>query len=242
MVESAYGTEWRAVFWDIGGVILDSGSVRRAHEAFVRTIVERYAPEASVEDALARWRAAVGTYFRERDGTEFRRARTAYDRAVDEISGEPIPEDEWRPVFESVTTETLRPNPGAVEAIERLATETGIHVGVVSDVDTEEGKRILETFGVRERFDSITTSEMVGRTKPDPRMFETGLRAADVPPSDAAMIGDRYEHDVAGASAVGMTAIGYGAEEGPETDYAIDDLREVLSIVGVEERGETDGN
>lgn len=217
-------SKWQAVFWDIGGVILDSASVRRAHEEFVRTVVETHAPEESVADALERWRTAVGTYFRERDGTEFRPARTAYDRAVDEIAGTPIPEDEWRPVFESVTTETLRPNPGAVETIERLA-ETELHVGVVSDVDTEEGIRILETFGLKERFDSITTSEMVGRTKPDPGMFETGLRAADVSPSDAAMIGDRYDHDIAGASAVGMTAIGYGAEEGPETDYAIDDLR-----------------
>jgi putative hydrolase of the HAD superfamily len=232
-------SNWRAVFWDIGGVILDSASVRRAHEAFVRAIVETHAPEESVEDALAQWRTAVGTYFRKRDGTEFRPARTAYDRAVDEIAGTPISEDEWRPVFESVTTDTLRPNPGAVEAIERLA-GTELHVGVVSDVDTEEGMRILETFGVKGRFDSITTSEMVGRTKPDPRMFETALRAADVSPTDAAMIGDRYDHDIAGASAVGMTAIGYGAEDGPETDYTIDDLREVLSIVGVE-REESDG-
>ncbi len=52
------------------------------------------------------------------------------------------------------------------------------------------------------------------------------------------MIGDRYDHDIAGASAVGMTAIGYGAEEGPETDYAIDDLKDVLSIVGVERERE----
>ncbi len=83
-----------------------------------------------------------------------------------------------------MTTETLRPNPGAVETIERLA-ETELHVGVVSDVDTEEGMRILETFGLKGRFDSITTSEMVGRTKPDRRMFERALGAADVSPSDA---------------------------------------------------------
>ncbi|WP_309221821.1 HAD family hydrolase [Halorussus sp. MSC15.2] len=222
--------DYRAVFWDIGGVILDPESVRRAHEAFVERLVEEYVPERSPddagghgptnprsqahddagghgptnprsqahddagghgptnprsqahddaaghgptnsrsqahEDAIATWRAAVGSYFREREGTEFRSARTGYDRAVAEIVGEAVPEDEWLPLFEAVTTETLRPEPGAVEAIERLA-DSDRHVGVVSDVDTEEGLRILETFGVRDRFDSITTSEMVGRTKPD---------------------------------------------------------------------------
>ena len=229
--------DWRAVFWDIGGVILDTASVRRAHEEFVGTIVARRSGDESVEDAIERWRTAVGEHFRERDGTAFRSARTAYDRAVDEITGEEIPEDEWRPVFERVMAETLRPNPGAVEIIERLAT-TDLHVGVISDVDTEEGVHILETFGVREEFDSITTSEMVGRTKPDRRMFETALDAANVPASDALMIGDRYDHDIAGSSAVGMTAVAYGADDGPETDYAIDDLREILSIVGVESKSE----
>jgi len=226
----------RAVFWDIGGVILDTSSVRRAHEAWVGAIVERYAPNESVAEAIERWRTAVGEHFRERDGTEFRSARTAYDRAVDEIAGKSIPEDEWRPVFERTVTETLRPNPGAVETIERLG-GTDLHVGVISDVDTEEGHRILEAFGVRETFDSITTSEMVGRTKPDRRMFETALDAAGVSADASVMVGDRYDHDIAGSSAVGMTAISYGADDGPETDYAIDDLRDVLSIVGVENGG-----
>ena len=225
--------DWQAVFWDIGGVILDAASVRRAHEAFVGEIIEQRAPDEPVTEAIERWRTAVGEYFRERDGTEFRSARTAYDRAVDEIAGEPIPEDEWRPVFERTTVETLRPNPGAVETIEQLAA-TDLHVGVISDVDTAEGLRILETFGVRETFDSITTSEMVGRTKPDRRMFETALDAANVTANEAVMVGDRYDHDIAGSSAVGMTAVAYGAEDGPETDYEIDDLRELLSILGVE--------
>lgn len=39
-----------AVFWDVGSVILNADSVRRAHEKFVPRIVENYAPETSVED------------------------------------------------------------------------------------------------------------------------------------------------------------------------------------------------
>ena len=234
-------SDFRAVFWDIGGVVLDPDSVREAHEAFVRRVVEEHASETAVgdnretADAIETWRTAVGEYFRERDGTEFRSARTAYDLAVAEVVGEQVPEDEWRPLFEDATADALRPEPGAVETVERLA-EADLHVGVVSDVDTEEGLRILEAFGVRDRFDSITTSEMVGRTKPDRRMFETALAEADVPAEESVMIGDRYDHDVAGAKEVGLTTIAYGAEDGPAVDYEVDDLREVLDVVGVVNR------
>jgi putative hydrolase of the HAD superfamily len=231
---------WEAVFWDIGGVLLDPDSVRRAHEAFVGRLVAERAPERSVEDAIATWRSAVGEYFRARDGTEFRSARTAYDRAVTELAGESVSESEWRPVFEAATTETLRPEPGAVEAVERLA-ETDLHVGVVSDVDTAEGLRILESFGVRERFDSITTSEMVGRTKPDPAMFETALREAGVSADEAVMVGDRYDHDMAGAVDVGLTTVAYGADDGRAVDFRVEDLREVLSVLGVRDSLDGDG-
>ena len=232
---------WRAVFWDIGGVILDADSVREAHEAFVRRVVEEHAPEASAEAAIETWRAAVGDYFREREGTEFRDARTAYHRAVAEIVGAEVVESEWRPLFEAVTAETLEPNPGAVETVERLA-ETDLHVGVLSDVDAAEGRRILAHFGLDSTFDSITTSEAVGRTKPDPAMFEAALSAADASAADAVMIGDRYEHDVEGAAALGLTTVAYGADDGPAVDYAVDDLREIPSILGVQydEEGDRD--
>ena len=230
-------SDYLAVFWDIGGVVLDLDSVREAHEEFVRRVVESHTPEAEIDvaDAVETWRTAVGEYFRERDGTEFRSARTAYHRAVEAVVGEEIPEAEWRPLFEDATADALRPEPGAVETVDRLA-ETDLHVGVVSDVDTEEGLRILEAFGIRDRFDSVTTSEMVGRTKPDAAMFETALQEAGLSPdaaAEAVMIGDRYDHDVAGAKDVGLTTIAYGAEDGPAVDHKVEDLREVLDVVGV---------
>ncbi|WP_240334651.1 HAD family hydrolase [Halorussus sp. MSC15.2] len=64
-------------------------------------------------------------------------------------------------------------------------------------------------------------------------MFETALREADVAADEALMIGDRYEHDVAGAKDVGLATVAYGAEDGPAVDYRVDDLREILDIVGV---------
>lgn len=223
-------TEFEAVFWDIGGVILDLESVQGAHAAFVEDLVDERDLELSVEEAVGRWRTTVGDYFRERDGTEFRPAREAYATGVEAIVGEPIPREEWKPTFDEHVESSIEPIPGAVETIEALS-ERDLHVGVLSDVDDEAGKRMLEGFGVRDCFDSITTSEEVGRTKPDPAIFEVALEKADVDPARSLMIGDRYDHDVKGADEMGMRGVAFGAEEGPAVAYRIESPDDVLDIV-----------
>lgn len=221
---------WEAVFWDIGGVILDLESVQAAHASFVEELADQYDLETSRERALETWRSSLGEYFRERDGTEFRSARAGYARAIETLVGKSVPREDWKPVFEAAVAESIEPVPGAPETIHRLA-ERDIHVGVVSDVDDTEGKRMLERFGVRSAFDSITTSEEVGRTKPDPRMFETALEKAEAVPERSLMIGDRYEHDVKGAAEAGIHGVAFGAEDGPAVSYRIEEPRDVLEIV-----------
>lgn len=225
--------DWEAVFWDIGGVILELESVQSAHAAFVADLVDDRDLDHSVEEAVDVWRTAVGNHFRERDGTTFRPAREAYQVGVEELVGEPVPTEAWRPTFDEHVEAAIEPIPGAVETIEALA-ERPIHVGVLSDVDDAAGKQMLERFGVREAFDSITTSEEVGRTKPDPAMFETALEKADADPGRSLMIGDRYDHDVKGAAEVGIHGVAFGAEDGPAVSYRIDSPEDVLEIVARE--------
>jgi putative hydrolase of the HAD superfamily len=227
--------KWEAVFWDIGGVILDLESVRSAHVAFVADLLERHAVDATVEEAIATWRSTVGDHFRGREGTEFRAARDGYEKGVEAVVGDPVPREEWEPAFRAAARESIEPVPGAVETIERLA-ERELHVGVVSDVDDDEGKWMLERFGVRERFDSITTSEEVGRTKPDPAMFETALEKAGAAPARSLMIGDRYDHDVRGADEAGLHGVAFGADDGPAVAYRIESPPEILEIVDGERK------
>ena len=226
--------EFDAVFWDIGGVILRLESVQRGHRAFVVELLETHDSPYSPEEALETWRSTLGSYFRDTEGTNYRPARGGYQRAVDAILTSSAADTDWQPLFEQVSETYLEPNPDAIEAIERLA-ETPLHLGVISDVDHEEGQQILRTFGVLSLFDSFTSSEAVGRKKPDPAMFETALEKADVDPADAVMIGDRYSHDMQGGHEAGMTTIAYGADDGPAVDYRIDNLRDVLTIVGLDE-------
>jgi putative hydrolase of the HAD superfamily len=227
--------EWEAVFWDIGGVILDLDSVQAAHTDFLADLLERRAVDMTIEEALATWRETVGDYFRERDGTEFRAAREGYHRGIAAIVSEPVPRAAWQPEFRATLRESIEPVPGAVETIERLA-ERDLHVGVISDVDDEEGKWMLAHFGVHGAFDSITTSEEVGRTKPDPAMFETALGKAGVAPERSLMIGDRYDHDVRGADEAGLHGVAFGADDGPAVAYRIESPPEVVEIVDGERK------
>lgn len=223
-----------AVFWDIGGVILDVESVQAAHREFVERLVADFPTEHATADALEIWRTTVGEYFREREGTEFRPAREAYDLAVGKILDEPVDAAEWKATFDDALGATARPNDDAVAAIEQLAA-VDVHQGVVSDVDDEEGKWLLKHFGVREHFDAVTTSEAVGRTKPDPAMFETALEKAGVDPERSVMIGDRLEHDVRGSADLGLIAVGYGLDQDADgADYVVDDLRELPGLLGLE--------
>jgi putative hydrolase of the HAD superfamily len=231
--------DYEAVFWDIGGVILDLQSVRAGHRAFVGSLADEY--DLHMEEALETWRDELGTHFGERDGTKFRSARVGYHRAVEAMVGHELPEEEWLPAFEHATRETLEPVDGTVTAIRRL--DGHLHQGVLSDIDTWEGERLLEQFGVAEHLDAVTTSEEVGRTKPDPAMFETALEKAGVEPAAALMVGDRYTNDMQGASRAGIHAVAFGgsaSEAGADdstVDYHVENPLEILDVVGVERDG-----
>ena len=68
-------TRYDAVFFDLGGVILDLASVREGYALFI----ERLQAEHELpDDALDRWRSALGTYFRSREGNEYKTAREGY--------------------------------------------------------------------------------------------------------------------------------------------------------------------
>ncbi len=220
----------RAVLWDIGGVIVELASIRAGYAAFVEGLAADHGLDP--EDALERWKTVLGEHFRGREGNEYRLARDGYAKATTALFDNEPP-SEWHSQLEASIEAELRPKEGAIGAIETLS-DAGVDLAIVSDIDTPEARLILDTFGVRDRFDHVTTSEAVGYTKPDERMFRDALEAVDTDPDRAIMIGDRYDHDIAGAAALGIETVAYGADaRGPLADHEIDDFRTVLDIVGV---------
>jgi putative hydrolase of the HAD superfamily len=80
----------------------------------------------------------------------------------------------------------------------------GIKIGLVSN-----GQRDLDEFTAHHALevDAVVGSKAHGRVKPHASIFVAALRALDVTPDEAAMVGDSYEDDIEGARALGMRAI-----------------------------------
>jgi putative hydrolase of the HAD superfamily len=79
-----------------------------------------------------------------------------------------------------------------------------IKVGLISN-----GQRDLDEFTAHHRLDvdAVVGSKDHGRVKPHASIFVAALRALDVSPDEAAMVGDSYEDDIEGARALGIRAI-----------------------------------
>ena len=96
-------------------------------------------------------------------------------------------------------------DPATGAALDRLLA-AGFRLAVVSNSDgrAEEG---LIAAGLRERFELVVDSQLVGFEKPDPRIFEWALERMGLPPTEALYVGDLYEVDVVGARRAGMDVI-----------------------------------
>jgi putative hydrolase of the HAD superfamily len=120
--------------------------------------------------------------------------------------------------------------PGVDGALRELS-ERGIRVGIVCDVGFTPSpalRRILQRFGLLDCFAGWSFSDEVGWYKPASEIFEHALAYLGATPEETAHVGDLRRTDVAGARAMGMTAVRYrGAyddlSEGPEGDLVVDD-------------------
>ncbi len=79
----------------------------------------------------------------------------------------------------------------------------GLRMAVVSNSDgtAEAG---IKALGLRDFFEVVIDSAVVGYEKPDPRIFRRALETIGVEPSRAIYVGDLYSVDVLGARTAGI--------------------------------------
>jgi putative hydrolase of the HAD superfamily len=152
-------------------------------------------------------------------------------------------EDGFRVVGE---TAELHPAPG-VEACLSALREAGIRIGIVCDVGLTSSpilRRRLEGFGLLGYFDAWSFSDESGWYKPAAEAFEPALRGLGADPAESAHVGDNERTDIAGAKALGMTAVQYTGlfelagwlpEQAPGSlaDHVIDDFAQLPAALGL---------
>jgi len=116
--------------------------------------------------------------------------------------------------------------PRSAESLARLRAAK-LKLGIVSNSDGRV-EEALEAAGLRQYFDAVIDSALIGVEKPDPRIFQAALAALDVEPDEALYVGDLYQVDVVGARAAGIEAILLGDGVAPEADcrraHSLEDL------------------
>jgi len=198
----------RAVFFDVGDTLLDTSAMLDAalYTALVpidpaRTIDEVRAAVGRSGDSLpqrrppyhvARENAAWWIDRYRRVGVELGLAGEALERFVDSVSQSHFQGD------------ALSIVPDAPPALRRLA-ERGIALGVISNWD-DTLEPILARKGLHRFFKVFVASAVLGRAKPDPRVFEHALKQMGVAAGDAWHVGDDPTCDALGAARAGMRA------------------------------------
>lgn len=98
---------------------------------------------------------------------------------------------------------------------------------------------VLEDFELLSYFQTIVESSVVGVRKPDPAIFDLGVKALSMPAENIVVIGDSHSKDIVPASKNGCATIwlqgpGWGDdEEGATADMIITDFKELKNIFNV---------
>jgi HAD superfamily hydrolase (TIGR01509 family) len=134
----------------------------------------------------------------------------------------------------------------AVQAIREL----GVPMVICSNTlwrNDADSRRDWEELGFGAYFDGYVTSHDTGFGKPHPAIFERALAGVGATPSEAAIIGDRPDLDVAGARAVGMRSIwmrpsDFEGEPDPSPDADVHHWADVPPIIERWLRADDDGS
>ena len=124
----------------------------------------------------------------------------------------------------------------APQVLETLAQQ--YELGVIAN-QVDGLRERLKSFGILKYFKYVISSWDVKVMKPDIRIFEYALKAANCKPQNAVMIGDRIDNDSVPAQSLGMKTVwikqGFGklqtalAAKNPP-DYEVENLSELLMI------------
>jgi len=118
--------------------------------------------------------------------------------------------------------------PNAKETLNELQ-NIGFQMHIITNGFSEVQYIKLENCGLIKFFDVIVCSEVIGKNKPDPLIFNHSLSQAKAVSSNSLMIGDDYHADINGAIQSGMQALLFDPFDKENSDFEnkIKDLSEI---------------
>jgi putative hydrolase of the HAD superfamily len=207
------------------GVDLHRDQVRELYFATLRE-QQRTSPEEHPEfDAVGIWRRII-------DGNA-----TAYTRTL------PAGKLAQLPLFlaemsRGISRRRLGLYPHVREVLDVLRERYPL--ALVTDAQSAYTRGELHKVGLLDYFDPIVISGDHGFRKPDRRLFQFALDGMGVAAENALYVGNDMHRDIFGAREAGMTTVMFESGQGTSAyldcvpDYRITDIRDLLTILGLE--------
>jgi putative hydrolase of the HAD superfamily len=124
-----------------------------------------------------------------------------------------------------------RPVEGAVALLAALHGRTA--TGIVTNNVASEQRQKIAACGFGPLLDAVVISEEARVTKPDPRIFQLALDELGCPASEAVMIGDAWDTDIAGALAAGIRPIWFNRFGAASPNPGVTEVRSFLPLSSV---------
>lgn len=121
--------------------------------------------------------------------------------------------------------------PNCLETLDYLKPKYHLHI--ITNGFEEVQQRKLTNSGLTGYFEHVVNSEMAGKRKPHPSIFNHALNLAGVKKEESVMIGDNLDVDVKGATDLGWDAILFDPVKHNENynGHRIEDLAELQQIL-----------
>jgi putative hydrolase of the HAD superfamily len=165
----------RAVFWDVGGVLLtnawDRSERTAALERFHLDQDEFHDRHEMVVSSFERGKITLDEYL---DRTVFYRTR-------------PFPREEFRDYIFSLS----QPFPEVLEFAQALADSGRYFMGPINNESRELNYYRIEKFGLRKIFRLFVSSCFVGFRKPEKDIYRLALETTQIPAAECCFIDDR---------------------------------------------------
>ena len=182
--------EISAIFWDIGGVLLnnawDREERRRAVEQFQLDAADFDKQHASVISSFERGEIGLDEYLH----------KTVFDR----------PRDFSKEAFKAFMFSLSHPNLEALELARQLASSRRYLMATINNESTELNRYRIRSFGLREIFSLFVSSCFVGLLKPEAEIYRLALSLTQKAPEECIFIDDRAPN-LEPASQLGMNVI-----------------------------------
>lgn len=185
---------FRAVLFDLGGVVFDSPFAAMAeYEA------ERHMPPGSINRVISETGPNGAWGRNERGEVTLGEFLTAFQAELDAAD---LDADVGE-LMERIR-EALRPRPAMFRAIRRIREEGLRAVAVTNNWREDDGT--TSAVGLDRLFDEVIESAVTGVNKPDPRIYEMALEAVGCRPEEAIFLDD-IGRNLKSAAALGIVTI-----------------------------------